>query len=186
VGADAGLSVIFQLWEYIPYRSRNMREMQLDTNLYRRHGQWHLRFVGEQLKIGYKNGRLNEFDLPIPPRVVPYLETYLEVWRPLLLTHSADPNPYVLLTSTGRPYARSAFNTGLGGLVYSFTGKHWNPHMVRTVWATEKILAGVDFLRVAEMLNDRLETVVKRYAHLRQRNTAEEMYALIDRQDAPA
>ena len=100
----AGLSLMLRLWTYIPYRQRNMREMQLGYNLHKDpQGTWRLTFRGEQLKIAYKRGRPNVFDLPFPPKLVPLLEDYLITWRPLLLAKAAHPNTHVFLTRTAIP-----------------------------------------------------------------------------------
>lgn len=64
--------------------------------------------------------------------------------------------------------------------MYRHTGKHWHPHIIRTVWATEQIRNGLDFLDVAKMLNDRLETVIAAYAHLRDEDVAVKADRLID------
>src|SRR5215471_4879024 len=75
----AGYSLIFRLWTYIPYRSRNIREMQLNENLHKKaDGCWWITFRGEQLKVASKRGRPNIFDLPFPPALVPLLEAYLQ------------------------------------------------------------------------------------------------------------
>src|SRR5438874_7099622 len=41
-----------------------------------------------------------------------------------------------------------------------------NPHMVRTIWATEYIKSTRNFIDAAYMLGDRVETVLKSYAKL--------------------
>jgi site-specific recombinase XerD len=64
--------------------------------------------------------------------------------------------------------------------VYRYTGKHWHPHIIRTVWATEMIRNGLNFLDVAKMLNDRTETVIANYAHLLDEDIAEKADRLID------
>ena len=67
------------------------------------------------------------------------------------------------------------------GFVYRYTGKHWHPHIVRSVWATEWIRkTHGDFYTAAIMLNDKLETVIANYAHLLEENVAEKAYKLID------
>ena len=177
----AGFSLMFRLWTYIPYRQRNMRDMLLDENLHKDHdGHWRITFHGEQLKIATKRGRLNVFDVPFPPELVPVLEEYLAVWRPVLLSRASHPDKHVFLTRWGNPYARDALTLHSKHLVYRYTGKHWHPHMVRTVWATEWIRNGGDFFKAAIMLNDTLETVIHNYAHLRDANVAEEVFALLD------
>jgi hypothetical protein len=182
--ARAGLALMLQLWAHIPYRQRNMREMALETNLQRDpRGTWRISFVGEQLKIALKKGRTNIFDLPFPEPLVPTLETYLSVWHPIL-THRADPGHQrlVFLNAHGQPYTGFRLRRNLQNIVYRYTGKYWHPHIIRTVWATEYIRSTGDFLTVAVMLNDTLETVIKNYAHLRDENVAEEAYQWLSHQ----
>jgi hypothetical protein len=42
-----------------PFHKQNIRGMQLGQNLWHKPGQWHLSFTGEELKIGYRRGKLN-------------------------------------------------------------------------------------------------------------------------------
>jgi len=178
---QAGISLMLQLWTYIPYRQRNMREMQLDTNLYKdTQGHWRIKFHGEQLKIARRRGKTNVFDLRFPPQLVPVLEDYLTLWRPILLARAGHPDPHVFLTQFGNVYNRNALGSTTSHIVYRYTGKHWHPHVIRTVWATEMIRKGLNFLDVAEMLNDKLETVIANYAHLLHGDVAEKVYRLID------
>jgi|RhiMetdeSRZDD1v2_1073273.scaffolds.fasta_scaffold121262_3 hypothetical protein len=180
----AGYSLIFRLWRYIPLRSRNMREMKLEENLRKdADGRWRLTFRDEQLKVASKRGRPNIFDVPFPPALVPHLEAYLNVWRPLLLKQATHPSSCMFLSRFGTPYNLSTFHRATSEQVYRYTGKRWHPHIVRTVWATEWIRSGGDFLTAAKMLNDTLETVIANYAHLRDYNVAEEVYDVLDRRN---
>jgi hypothetical protein len=175
MASRAGLSLMLRLWVHIPYRQRNMREMKLDQNLYRTpEGQWRIRFAGEQLKIATKRGQPNIFDLPFPPTLVPTLDTYLRTWRPILTrrTNAAQ----VFLNQRGEPFTQHAIATTVQGHIYSFTGLRWHPHMIRTTWATEWIKTHGDFMTAAIMLNDRLDTVIKSYAHLLEENVAEKAF----------
>lgn len=178
----AGYSLMFRLWKYIPLRQRNMREMKLGENLHKdAEGHWRITFHGEQLKIASKRGSPNIFTLRFPPPLVPVLEAYLSIWRPLLSQQVSPPHPHVFLSRTGNPYGYQTLRNVTAPHVYSYTGKHWHPHIIRTVWATEWIRNGGDFYKAAFMLNDTLETVMKNYAHLRGENVAEEVYATLDR-----
>ena len=180
----AGFSLMFRLWTYIPYRQRNMREMQLGDNLHKdAQGKWRLTFRGEQLKVAVKRGRENIFDLPFPEALVPVLEDYLAIWRPLLLKKAGHPDTHVFLTLSGTPYQQDSLHLATARIVYSYTGKHWHPHIVRTIWATEWIRNGGDFFKAAIMLNDTLETVMSNYAHLRDENVAEEVFGVLDRRN---
>jgi hypothetical protein len=55
-------------------------------------------------------------------------------------------------------------------------GKHWHPHMIRTIWATEWIISGGDFVTAALMLGDTVETVIKNYAHLLEENAVDRAF----------
>src|SRR5262249_31481766 len=133
----AGLSLMFRLWRYIPLRQRNIREMTLQENLYRdTNDQWRICFSGSQLQIATKRGRLNRFDSPFPSVLVSFLEEYLQTWRPILAAKTSSRYPLVFLTQYGTPYKEHILRRTTGHIVYSYTGKHWHPHIVRTVWAT--------------------------------------------------
>jgi hypothetical protein len=177
----AGLSLLFHLWTYRPYRQRNIREMKLGDNLYQdAQGRWRIRFQGEQLKIAMKRGQPNIFDLPFPEDLVPRLEEYLTHWHPLLLAKAHLPDSYVFLTRRGHPYRRDTLNLVTKLIVYRYTGKYWHPHIIRSVWATEYIRnTHGDFYTAAIMLNDTLETVIKNYAYLLEEDVAEKADRLI-------
>ena len=185
---QAGYSLMLRLWTYIPYRQRNIREMKLDTNLHRdTHGKWRITFRGDELKVGSKRGHTNIFDLPFPENLVPVLEDYLTIWRPVLLDRSPTSHhePHVFLSKTGKPYWRTNLTTSTSHIVYRFTGKHWHPHIIRSVWATEWIRkTHGDFYTAAIMLNDNLQTVIARYAHLLEEDVAEKAYRLIEERNS--
>ena len=147
---------MLRLWTYIPYRQRNMREMQLGENLYQdAQGTWRITFRGEQLKVASRRGRPNVFDLPFPETLVPVLEEYLAVWRPILVGKAWHPSSYVFLTRYGTPFQAESLGETIQNIVYRYTGKHWHPHIIRTVWATEWIRkTHGDFYTAAIMLND--------------------------------
>jgi Phage integrase family len=174
LASRAGLSLMLQLWVHIPYRQRNMREMHLDQNLYRTDGRWRLRFADEQLKVARKGGRSNTFDLPFPAALVPTLEAYLTTWRPVF-THTSQATE-VFLNRFGRPLTQVQLTRTVQRHIYSFTGRRTTPHMIRTIWATEWIRATGDFMTAATMLNDTLETVIRKYAHLRDEGVAENAF----------
>jgi len=188
IASRAGLSIVFRLWTYIPYRQRNIREMKLGENLYKdSDGNWHIKFVGEQLKVATKKGKTNVFDLPFPPDLVPDLETYLNVWRPILAKMTNHQYPHVFLKKSGYTWdtkfnhnESTNFNVLIRRTTYAYLGRFTTPHMVRTIWATEWIKnTHGDFYTVAYMLNDRLETVIASYAELLDEDVAEKAYRTI-------
>jgi hypothetical protein len=184
----AGKSLILRLWTYIPYRQRNIREMRLGDNLYQdAQGKWRIRFEGTQLKVAVKQGKRNVFDLPFPDPLLPALDAYLRLWRPRLSQQSHEQFPHVFLSVRGTPYVNAGtFRLVMSNTVFMYTGKHWYPHLVRSVWATEWIRnTHGDFYTAAIMLNDRLETVIHNYAHLLEEDVAERVYRQIQQWHTP-
>jgi hypothetical protein len=181
---NAGISLMLRLWTYIPYRQRNMREMQLTENLYRDPSStWRIRFAGEQLKVAVKQGRPSVFDLPFPSALVPDLDTYLTTWRPILSQRTDNQFRHVFLSRDGTPFGNHhRLRVLVNLIVYRYTGKHWFPHLIRTTWATEWIRDKHpgDFYSAAEMLNDSLQTVITRYSYLLSDGIAEKVYARLD------
>ena len=91
------------------------------------------------------------------------------------------PPPHVFITWNATPYTEKTLRGFAKRLVYRYTGKHWHPHIIRTVWATEWIhKTHGDFYTTAIMLNDRLETVIAKYTYLLEEDVAEKAYKLID------
>lgn len=166
----ACMSLIIRLLCRRPFRQRNVREMKIDENIYKNtEGSWTISFVGEALKIGQKEGKVNDFKLPFPTELVPQLETYLLTWRPLL----GGSFPHLFLNRRGKPFnSENEFNDAFGRPIYSHTGKRFHPHLVRTVWATEYIKETHDFYGAAIMLNDTLDAVIKNYADVLDEGTA--------------
>jgi hypothetical protein len=177
---QAGMSLMFQLWTYRPYRQRNMREMELGRHLRKDDGKWHIAFRDEELKVARKNGHSNVFDLSFPETLVPLLEEYLKEWRPLLQAIAAPGDQHVFLSQYGKPYTDAILRQTTKQIVYRYTGKDFHPHIVRSVWTTEYIRQTNDFYGAAVMLNDTLETVTSTYAHLKEEDVAEKIDRLID------
>lgn len=182
----AAMSLILRLWVRRPYRQRNIREMELTQNLYRNpDGIWMVRFVGEQLKVSKKKGRTNHFELPFPEDLVPDLESYLKIWRPLLLKGLTAPPGNVFLTMVGTRFNTVSLNTAVSNCVYSYLEKRFHPHIVRTIWATEYIKETHDFYGAAVMLNDTLKTVIDKYAQLLDEGTSSKADNWIRRMTQP-
>jgi hypothetical protein len=166
----AQCSLIIRLLVRRPLRSRNIREMQLGKQLFQENGEWVIEFRDSQMKVARKQGRRNVFRLSFPDDLVPFLEEYLEVWRPIL---NQDDLPNVFVTTRSEPWSRNALNEQIKKTIYAYTGKATNVHLFRDIWATEFILRTQDFTTAAEMLNDDVQTVLLHYAHLRTQNACQ-------------
>jgi site-specific recombinase XerD/transcriptional regulator with XRE-family HTH domain len=136
-------------------------------DVYRTHrGAWRIRIPGKQFKNRARVGAA-PYDAPIPERLSPLLEDYVQNVRPRLLGNKPDSGEF-LLSGNGKRF------NGLGQHVLKLTkkmiagsggiGAHAFRHLVATDWLTKN---PNDFLTVAELLNDSLAVVIKDYAHLK-------------------
>jgi hypothetical protein len=160
--------VMLKMLVRIPLRQRNLREMRLGTNLYEDHqGHWHLHFSGSELKIGERDGGVNEYHVDITnyrPDLVPVLQEFLTVYRPRIPNPTASP--LVFLTHSGRPFTQRGMHATLGDVVTRYTGVRFFPHLIRTIWATECIEKERDFVIASTMLGDTLAVTMKTYYNL--------------------
>jgi hypothetical protein len=160
-------ALILRLMWRLPLRSRCVREMALGTNLFQdEQGIWRLRYAGEQLKVSHRGGRINRFEVPWPPDLVDHLEEYLHDFRPRF--HNADTNPLVFLTRFGHQLTPQVLGYRISQMVYARLGKRLYPHLLRTLWVDRYLLeSNGDISTAAYILNDNVQTVLKRYHELR-------------------
>ncbi len=176
-------SLLIRLSIRLPLRQRNFREMlwnpeipEQGRNLYRKEGKWHVRFQSAELKISHVKGRVNRVEHQFPDDLVDLLEEWLGRWRAILIScqkksgigaeKTAAGQEFVLLNWVGKPLTQSQVTWAYESATYRFTGIAMNPHMVRTIWATEYIKSTNNFIDAAYMLGDRVETVLHSYANL--------------------
>src|SRR5574341_392883 len=176
-------SILIRLSIRLPLRQRNLREMLWNPqtpnqgrNLYKREGKWYIRFVATELKISHRKGEVHRIEHEFPNDIVPLLEEWLSQWRPILISfqtsdHSGSERvgsgqEFVFLNSVGTPLTLDQVTWAFQSATYKFTGVAMNPHMVRTIWATEYIKSTRNFIDAAYMLGDTVETVLQSYAKL--------------------
>jgi hypothetical protein len=93
--------------------------MRLGDNLRKDpQGHWCIIFQSEQLKIARKRGKDNILNLAFPLPLIPILEDYLTLWRPILLAKAGHPDTHVSLTQYGTPYRKSILNRTTSTIVY--------------------------------------------------------------------
>jgi integrase len=140
--------------------------MELGKNLIKdADGRWVLEYRGEQLKVAQRAGRLNVFRVPFPSELVDHLEDYLERARPLL--PNADTDPRVFLTQKGHHFHAETLGQLISDRFYFYTRKRLFPHLLRTLWVDQYLLATGDISTAAFWLNDNVQTMLKRYHELR-------------------
>jgi hypothetical protein len=156
--------LMLKLLTRLPLRQRNLRELQ-DKHLYQEQdGHWELVLRGDDLKIGTRQGRVNEYRVNLSeyaPELVELIEEFFRVHRPRV--PGAATSPYIFLTQSGRPHSMRSLWHELAYDVRQRTGKRFYPHLVRSVWATEYLTATQDYATAATMLGDTLAVVMKTY-----------------------
>ena len=163
--------VMLKLLVRVPLRSRNLRELRLERNLYhdQQTGHWHLRFSGSELKIGTRKGMINEYKMDLTehyPEFIPVLEEFIREYRPRLPGSAAST--LLFLTRYGRPFSQKTLCQELSSAVALRTGKRFYPHLIRTIWATAYLTKddAPDWITAAVMLGDTVATVMAHYHDL--------------------
>ncbi len=170
---QAGRAVAMMLLTTVTLRNQNWREAQAGKHIYKDQdsGKWYVSFRGDddlaQLKKTYdKNGNINIVHREIHSVVVPFLEEYINFWRPIIINcnivNSEDIN-YVFLDTKGKPYDTIGFSLWIQRGTYNWSGKRINPHNFRHSIATQDIIENGEPNRTAELLNDEPQTVYQFY-----------------------
>lgn len=164
------------LWLMLTYPLRvgNARRMKLDCNL--DVATLRIRFAPNEVK----NESAIDFELPTKGEFGEPLQAlfrlYLDEARPILLADAVSP--YVFLPDQRTPNAgpvlrRTAFNeilislseNKLQGVLPPDLGP-LNPHLLRHIVATYQLVVEGSSIKAAQLLNDRLDTVLKHYADI--------------------
>lgn len=156
-----------------PLRARNYILATWNQNgtgtLYQREsGQWRIRFGAGDFKND-QDALQTDYDAPLPGYLNERIEDYLLDYRPRLL--QKNPLGKILFPNgkTGDIWE------GLNRRVSKITERlipetpGFGPHAMRHIAATDWLRKHPnDFLTAAQLLHDKLETVLRDYAHLRQ------------------
>jgi len=147
-----------------PFRTRHVCGLQIDYNLLRTNGRWTIQFRAEEMKAESVHGRSSTYETLFPTDLVTQLEEFLAVWRPML---PGSELPELFTTLAGRPFSNLALNNGIRKITYAHTGHATDARQIRAIWAAEFLKMTEDFETAAEILEETIETVLCRYAHLR-------------------
>jgi site-specific recombinase XerD len=106
---------------------------------------------------------VNQYRYVIDQDLVKRWEEFLSYWRPLL----AQPREtHIFLNSAGRPFNEQTINWAIRSATWRFTGKIMHPHLIRDCYASDMLAHGASVHDVARDLNDTIQTVHHRYAHI--------------------
>ncbi|QIE22855.1 site-specific integrase [Caballeronia sp. SBC2] len=165
-----------------PLRKRNyvLMTWKEDNNgvlCRRQDGQWRIRYGTDD----FKNDGISstkEYDAPLPRALQNRIADYLAEYRPRLVCNAPDAD-WLFPSKTGTKWV--PLNRHVAKLTKRLipeTPGGFGPHAFRHLVATDYLRKHPnDFLTVAVLLNDSLETVLKAYAHLRQDESFEKYEA---------
>lgn len=126
--------LILLLLVHLPLRRKNFTNLSIGESLVFREGQWFVQLTPHQTKTHAW------FEAQIDPRLVPWLETYLAVHRPLLLTltgrwhRPADRELWV--SSHGSPMTQIALYDRVTERTRVAFGEPISPHRFRDILAS--------------------------------------------------
>jgi hypothetical protein len=155
------VGLVLMLGWRVPLRARNWCEALLKTNLRQVNGGYRWHFEGDELKIATRGGLPNTLDIKIDDDMVPYLEEYLHVWRPKLPHADDDQHVLLGLRGEGGMLTPKTLCAKVKVHVFRLGGKRLFPHLLRTIFMSNNLSAGVDINSIAYAMNDKPATVWK-------------------------
>lgn len=141
-----------------PIRSRNVREVELGTNLYQDRSAWKMRFLSHQAKA-------RQYICDFPEQLVPWLEFYLDQVRPVLMGRR---NTNVLfLTKSGCSLTAQDLWRRLRGIGEEYLGIATNPHLFRYLISSAYLAKHPDKLDQMQALlgHSTMQTTIRCYVH---------------------
>ncbi len=165
---------LLELLRSNPIRNRNIREMTYrpdGTGSLRRQGsKFLLYYVPHQVKNPRPGKRIG-YEALLSERASSWVDFYLEnVWPNWPRSEKAAGDE-VFLTRRGNPFTKEALSQEIKSLTEDFLGEElpgFRTHAIRHIIATGWLKRHPnEFNTVALLLNDKLETVMETYAHLR-------------------
>lgn len=160
-------SLIIRLLVRRPLSSRDVCDMKIDRNLRCANGRWTIEFHAEERAWRQIRGQPDVYRMSFPPDLAPQLEEFLAIWRPLL---PGDDLPELFTTRAGYPFVTQALNHEVSKAIHEHTSCAINLPQIRQMWTTEFLTRTRDYAAAAVMLGDTIETVLRRYAHWRDRH----------------
>lgn len=160
-----GLMLI--LLSHLPLRRKNFTALTLGESLVFRQGQWFVTLTPSQTKTHAY------FEAALHSNLVPWLETYLAKYRPVLLAREgrwkADPGERLWISSHGSPMTEIAIYDRVARLSNAAFGESISPHRFRDMAASTIASHAPEFIHAAAPLlgHATLRTTEKYYRQAR-------------------
>jgi hypothetical protein len=184
-------TILLRLFASMPLRNRNVRDMEWygnnSGNLYRdRGGMWRIRFASSDFKN--ESGAASEpYDVPVAASLHPFITEYIGGVRQQF-GNCDDPAVFLCRAQNGKPPRRFCA-TGLSMRIYMLSSRFlpkavgvigFRTHAYRHIAATAYLKGHPgDYVSLAHILHDRLETVLKNYAYTRAADGVKSFHAFV-------
>jgi hypothetical protein len=128
-------------------------------------GSWRLKFSKEYFKNG--DSLYEDYDAKLPDGLNTRITEYLSIYRPVLTARNPS-SPWLFCTRLGAQHG--SLSEEIDGIAQRFIPEvvRMRAHALRHIVATDFLTKNPgQYVMVAELLHDKLETVLKNYAHFK-------------------
>jgi integrase len=138
--------LVIALLAFRPLRLRNFASLQLGYHLHRTFNGYRIEIPGEETKTG------RAIEKVVPEEIEPWLELYLNIYRPLLLKGNA--NAHLWISKDGLPYSPRKLGERVAEITERRLGVRIPPHFFRDCAATTVATADPEHVRIIAPLLD--------------------------------
>ena len=155
--------LIIAFLAYRPVRAKNLAMICCDQHLVRRGNDWWVAFTGKEMKAK------RPLEFPFPAELAPYLEKYLAIYRPVLLTAGGRQPPAAVSRLWVSRDATALCQQTIGHHIKRHTraefGIELNPHLFRDCAATWIAIYGPEHVHIIAAIlgHSTLETSERYY-----------------------
>jgi integrase len=129
-------------------RARTLAATTIGSSLQRRREVWWVAFGPEDTKDK------RPIEIPLPDQFTPWIDRYIDCYRPLLACRSAIPaaGASLWLNSSGKPLPAKKIGERVSAVTQRELGRAVNPHLFRKVIPTELAIRDPAYVGIAQAL----------------------------------
>lgn len=121
--------LVLALFSNIPDRQRTIRELEIGRSFVKERGVWFVRHAPDDYKTGKTYGERPK--LQVPAGLTPTIDSFLALWRPVLLKESQRHDYLFVQPRSGQPLTQDSVYQIVSRTCFEYTGKKTNPHLLR-------------------------------------------------------
>lgn len=106
-------------------RRNNLAMIKIDHNLVKEGGSYALHFSGDEMKGRIRRGG------PLPNALTPFIDRYIEIYRPRLLLGKTDEHNMLFISGMGNPITPHNLSDEIGKITFAVFGRRVTAHKFR-------------------------------------------------------